>query len=378
MATDLMATDLMATDLMATEIVLKNKVLLSGLTTFEVGGPVESLFEVRRKEDVGEALAFARERKRRLFPLGGGSNVLASDRGFRGVLLRFLDAEVSIDSSGEGRWVRVRVGAGLELDRLVEFAVSESLAGLESLSGIPGTAGAAVVQNAGAYGRELADFLETVEVISLETGERVRVRACDCGFGYRRSRFKGPWRNRFLVTELEFRLERSPVSTVRYGELSELLGGKGPFPITEIREAVLELRRRKSMVLDPSDENRRSAGSFFVNPVRPAAEIARLASLLGVGAHRVPAFPVGAGRVKLSAAFLIERAGFRRGLRRGRVGISTRHALCIVNLGGAKASEIVRLGAEIQERVRERFGVTLLPEPVFLGFEEDEIPLRLS
>ena len=343
---------------------------LAELTTLDVGGPARYLARCKTVEEVREALALARRRGLDTFVLGGGSNLLVADRGFDGLAIMIEDER--LDFEAEGSSVVVRAGAGLDWDRLVAATVTEGLGGLECLSGIPGRVGAAPIQNVGAYGQEVAETLETVHVVDRRSGRLSRRRGSECGFVYRWSRFKGDWRDRYAVVGVDFRLERRAAGVVRYPDLRRRFGmnettAGGP-SLEQVRRVVIEVRRSKSMVIDPEDPNRRSAGSFFVNPVvaHEAAEEVRRR----LGTSDMPVYPSGDGRSKLSAAWLIERAGFERGFRLGRAAVSSRHSLALVNTGGASAEEIVALARRVRRGVREATGITLWPEPVFLGFED--------
>ncbi len=344
-------------------------VSLAGLTTLGVGGPARYLARCRGGVELAAALGWARDEGLEVFVLGGGSNLLAADSGFDGLVIQLEDDAVALEPRGDR--VRVAAGAGVEWDALVERTVAEGLGGLECLSGIPGRVGAAPMQNVGAYGQEVSETIEAVHVVELATGAAQRIPGARCGFGYRTSRFKGRWSGRYAVSSVDVLLPRRQAGTVRYPELARRLGVAegGPAPgLAEVRAAVLEIRRGKSMVLDPADPNRRSAGSFFLNPIvapEQAEEVRRCAG------EEMPAFPADGGRVKLSAAWLIERAGFRRGDRLGRAALSSRHVLALVNAGGATAAELIALASKVRRGVRDVFGVTLWPEPVFLGFEED-------
>jgi UDP-N-acetylmuramate dehydrogenase len=349
---------------------LEEDVPLAGLTTLEVGGPARFLVRCRTEGEIQASFALARERGVSLFVLGGGSNLLAADRGFDGLVLKVEDDTLAFRADGES--VLVEAGAGVDWDRLVETTVAEGLGGLECLSGIPGRAGAAPIQNVGAYGQDVAETIAAVHVVERTSGRPAVVAGGDCGFGYRWSRFKGAWRDRYAVVRVDFRLARRRTGAVRYPDLLRRFGMKdagAPAPsLDEVRRAVLEVRRSKSMVLDPDDPNRRSAGSFFVNPVVSPATAEDVRRRFAAG--DLPVYPAAGGSVKLSAAWLIERSGFERGFRLGRAGISSRHGLALVNTGGATAEEIVALARRVRRGVREAAGVTLVPEPVFLGFEE--------
>jgi len=366
---------------------LRERVPLAPLTTLGLGGPARYFVEPPGTEALAEALAWAAASGVRAVVLGGGSNVVVADAGvdalvvhpvLRGIERRPAgppeggpDGEPGVDT------VLVTAAASEPWDPFVRGAVSEELAGLECLSGIPGTVGASPVQNVGAYGREVAEVLDEVRVLDRRTLEERVLSVGECAFAYRDSRFRRE-PDRFVVLAASFRLTPGGAPTVRYPELERMVVGGGASPTLDaVREAVLALRRGKSMVLEAGDPNRRSVGSFFVNPVLPAEEAERVearALALGVAEDRsaVPRFPAGDGRVKLSAAWLIEAAGFRKGERRGPVGISSRHSLALVHHGDGRTADLLALAREIRDRVRERFGVTLRPEPVFLGFQDDE------
>jgi UDP-N-acetylmuramate dehydrogenase len=352
-----------------------SEVLLAPMTTLDLGGAARHLVEIETAADARETVRWARSEGFALAVLGGGSNVVVADRGFDGLVLRTAGRGVELRRKDRG--VLVTAAAGECWDELVSLTVGEDLAGIECLAGIPGAVGATPIQNVGAYGQEVASVIEGVRVLDLESLEERTLAADACGFGYRTSRFR-ELPGRFLVLAVSYRLAPRGRPTVAYDELRRALaaGGAAP-PLAEVREAVLDLRRAKSMVLDPDDPNRRSAGSFFVNPVVEAEALAELevrahgAGVLG-GAERVPAHPVGGGLFKLPAGWLIERAGFARGLCRGPVGVSTKHALALVHHGGGTAAELVALARDIQDGVQRCFGLTLQPEPVFLGFDTSQ------
>ncbi len=349
---------------------------LAPLTTLEVGGPARYLASCATVGELRRWLGWARSLSLPACVLGGGSNLLVADRGFDGLCLRLRDATVELEPRRGGVLVRAAAGAGW--DALVACTVAEGLGGLECLSGIPGRVGAAPIQNIGAYGQEAAETLAAVQVIERRGGAVRELAAAECGFGYRQSRFKSEWRDRFVVTRVDFLLPRRAAGTVRYAELRRAFGmpeGAGsPAPsLEEVRRTVLEIRRGKSMVIEPGDPNRRSAGSFFVNPVAPperAEAVRRRWRERAGGQAEMPAYPAAGGRVKLSAAWLIEQAGYERGYRLGRAALSSRHTLALINRGGATAAEIVALAAQLRRGVHRAFGVTLDPEPVFLGFSE--------
>ena len=346
---------------------------LAGLTTLGAGGPARYLARCTSQAELLAALAWAREHRLATFVLGGGSNLLVADAGFDGLVLQLASRTMELEPMDE--LVRVRAGAGLGWDTLVARTVAEGLAGLECLSGIPGRVGAAPIQNVGAYGQEVSDSLEAVHVVDRSSGQAETLAAAQCGLGYRSSHFKLRWPERYVITGVDFLLPRRPQGSVRYPELRRHLGlpadptGHLDPPLAEVRQAVLEVRRGKSMVLRPGDENRRSAGSFFVNPVVPPVQAERIHHLAEeLGDRPMPAFPAPGGQVKLSAAWLIEAAGFPRGYQLGAAGISSRHTLALINHGGATAADLIALARLIRQRVAERFGVTLEPEPCLLGY----------
>jgi UDP-N-acetylmuramate dehydrogenase len=343
-----------------------------------VGGPARWYAEAETEADVLEALGFATARGAPLFVLGGGSNLLVADRGVEALVVRLRLRGVEVER-GAAR-VLVRAGAGEPWDGFVARAVAEGWAGLECLSGIPGDVGATPIQNVGAYGQEVSETIAEVRVLERATGAAAVLAGAACGFGYRDSHFKRAWRDRYVITAVAFALRPGGAPAVRYPELARALGAAaGAAPsLAEVRETVLALRRSKSMVLDPGDENTRSAGSFFTNPtLDPAAfESARArieaAGVLGPG-ESFPRYPAEGGRVKLSAAWLIERAGFAKGTRHGAAGLSTRHTLALVNRGGATAAALLALARRIRQGVLERFGVALTPEPELVGFAPGEV-----
>jgi UDP-N-acetylmuramate dehydrogenase len=358
---------------------------LSAHTTLGVGGPARHLARCRHAGDLRRALDWAEAGGLPVLVLGGGSNLLVSDEGFPGLVVQLLDESLSFDEAAESardETVLVRAGAGLSWDHLVAATVERGLAGIECLSGIPGLIGAAPIQNIGAYGQEIGDTLAKVEVLDRTTGESLSLDKAGCTFGYRTSAFKTSLRDRYVVTAVSLRLFRHGRGAVRYRDLERLFSqAESEAPsVAAVREAVLEIRRSKSMVLGSraladDDPNRRSAGSFFLNPLVSASaadDVANRVLLLRgpAAAGSMPRYPAGDGRLKLSAAWLIERAGFHRGYCLGAAGLSTRHVLALVNRGGATARDLLTLAGRVRRRVRDAFGITLQPEPVFLGFRE--------
>lgn len=344
---------------------------LAELTTLRVGGPARSLLRADGPEELLAAVRDVDAEGGPLLLVGGGSNLLVADDGFPGTVVHVMGGQ--IQPQGEADLcggALVEVGAGVGWDRLVRHAVDAGWAGLETLSGIPGSTGATPVQNVGAYGSEVGDTIARVQVYD-RVQERTRTLAAgDCGFGYRDSVFKRAARDgpggteRYVVLRVLFQFAVSELSApVRYVELARRLGvdiGER-VPTAAVRTAVLELRAAKGMVLDAADHDTWSVGSFFTNPLLDATTAAALPA-------DAPRWDAGAGRVKVSAAWLIEHAGISRGHGLpGPAAVSTRHTLALTNRGGATAADVVTLAREVREAVRGRFGVLLVPEPRLVG-----------
>jgi UDP-N-acetylmuramate dehydrogenase len=301
--------------------------------------------------------------------LGGGSNVVVADEGIDALVVHLELRGIEIDDAGAH--ARVIAGAGEPWDPLVELAVARGLAGLECLSGIPGSVGATPIQNVGAYGQEVAETIVAVRVFDREHRQVRRLVPDECAFAYRDSLFKRV-PDRHVVLAVELALVPGGAPTLRYAELVRALADRSAPTLAETRAAVLALRRTKSMVIDATDDNRRSVGSFFTNPIVDLADAERivahaLADGLVTRAEDVPRYPTADGRCKLAAGWLIERAGFAKGERHGRVGISSRHALALVHHGGGTTRELLVLAHRIADAVAAKFAVTLVPEPVLLG-----------
>ena len=337
-------------------------VALAPLTTLQVGGPADWCMRATTSADVEAGYAWARERGLPVFVLGGGSNLVVADDGIRGLVLR-IGIE-GIEWRHEGDAALVTAGAGEPWDRFVEIVVRAGYAGLETLSGIPGLVGGTPIQNVGAYGQEVSDTIERVTVFDIRTAGLTELSAADCDFRYRQSRFKSTDAGRFVVCEVAFRVRRG-AATVTYPDVVRWVEQSGleRATVADVRRGVLEIRRRKGMVLDPADPDTRSVGSFFMNPIVPVSAQARIGS---------PSFPMPDGTVKIPAAWLIERAGFTKGFSIGPAAVSSKHPLAIVNRGGATSADIVNLACRIKHAVFDRFGIALRPEPVFAGFGDDE------
>ncbi len=352
---------------------VSENVSLASMTTLGVGGDARYFARVTSEAQVRAAVAWADARNLPWTVLGGGSNVVVADEGIDGLVLQpdLRGWEVD-DSSGR---VRLRVGAGESWDSLVALAVERGWGGVECLSAIPGTVGAAPIQNIGAYGQEVCETIVEVRALDTVRDEPCTLPADACGFGYRTSRFRSGDMSRAVVVAVAFELRADARATVRYAELAQLLSRQSPPNLCEVREAVFALRRRKSMVAEPGDPYARSAGSFFVNPVVDDQEYAELVvrarSRGWIGAREEPPHHEAGEMKKLSAAWLIERAGFCRGFERGAVGLSPHHALAIINRGGATARDVIALARDVQAAVGEQCGVVLKAEPVFLGLSPE-------
>lgn len=346
----------------------RQRVALAPFTTFHIGGPAAWFAEATSEADIDAAVRFAAERSLRLFVLGGGSNLLVADEGFDGLVLRIALRGVHVETEDRDTVV-MSAAAGEDWDALVARSVEESLAGMECLSGIPGTVGGTPVQNVGAYGQEVSRTIRSVRAYDRHAKSWVDLGADECGFAYRRSRFNhGPDLDRFIVSRVDFALRQNAPAAVTYADLKQYFAAHGRTTPTlaEVREAVLAIRLGKGMVVTPDNPERFSAGSFFKNPVVPAASLPQIAAAVHVNEPDVPRYPAGPNEVKLPAAWLLERAGFVKGYRLGRAAVSTRHTLALTNQGNATAADVLRLRDTIQARVRELFGVALEPEPVML------------
>lgn len=347
-------------------LILQN-VPLAPLTTLKVGGPARYFIEAGTAAEVRDAVDFARSQELPLFVLGGGSNLVVADAGFPGLVLKI--ALSGINHRHERPYAVFEVAAGEDWDRFVAMAVAHNCAGVECLSGIPGSVGGTPVQNVGAYGQEVADTIETVQVLDLTQGEERELDKDDCRFSYRTSIFNTTERGRYIILRVDYALKHGGESRVDYADLKKYFAGWSTAPtLAETRDAVRQIRGRKAMLITPGDEDCRSAGSFFKNPVLSPAEHEDLSRRAAVKNLQIPSYPALDAQRKVSAAWLVEHSGFSKGYTSGRVGISRKHALAIVNRGDATAAEVVALEEQIQHRVEEIWGIHLDPEPVFLGF----------
>jgi len=345
---------------------LQRNVPLAPFTTLGIGGPAKLFIRAESVDEIRETLSWTAAQNEPLFILGGGSNVLIADEGFDGVVLQIDLRGITVrDEDAEA--VTVYVAAGETWDDFVSFAVDRGWAGIECLSGIPGLTGATPIQNVGAYGQDVSETIIRVEVIERDTGRVVTLTNWDCGFGYRQSIFKSSAKDRYVVVGVTFRLRPGGEASIRYPELQTYLDERGVdlHDLRQVREAVIAIRKRKGMVLDPTDPDTRSDGSFFMNPVVTPSQFDAL--LVRAGTKNVPHFPSG-DQIKLSAAWLIEHSGFHKGFTHGNVGLSSKHTLAVINRGGGSAAEVLDLVRMIQGGVREAFGVEIQPEPNFIGF----------
>jgi UDP-N-acetylmuramate dehydrogenase len=334
-------------------------VRLADLTTLRIGGPADRLVTVTTEEDLIAAIRDADAAKQPTLLLSGGSNVVIGDEGFRGTVIRIATTGIRVDADACSG-AMVRIAAGEDWDGVVQRAIAEGWSGLESMSGVPGLTGSTPIQNVGAYGHEVAETIAWVRVWDRVDNQVRTVFAADCGFTYRSSRFKlDP--TRYAVLEVAFQLPLGDLSApIGYAELARVLdveiGSRAP--MTEVREAVLGLRRSKGMVLDEADHDTWSAGSFFTNPI--------VATPADVPAG-APQWPQPDGRVKTSAAWLIEHAGVSKEFAIGNAAVSTKHTLAMTNRGGATAKELLALAGHVRNQVRDSFGITLVNEPVLVN-----------
>src|ERR1700675_309864 len=353
---------------------IQENVPLAPLTTLQVGGSARYFAELRREDDVREAAQFAKTRTLPLFVLGGGSNLVVADSGWPGLVLRVAIGGITTQTTdASGNAVLFSVGAGVNWDDLVAQAVVQNCAGVECLSGIPGSVGGTPVQNVRAYGQEVSDTIESVRALDLKEDHMVVLPKPACGFRYRTSIFNTTERARYIILRVNYRLKRGGAPSLKYADLQNtfaerLAEKKTPPSLAEVREAVREIRRSKGMLIVPGDDDCRSAGSFFKNPVLSEAQFKDLAERAESKGLEIPSYPALDAQRKVSAAWLVEHSGFSKGYAAGPAGISNKHALALVNAGQASAADIVRLEEQIQDKVQESWGIMLDPEPVLVGF----------
>lgn len=351
-------------------MLVQEDIPLAPLTTLKIGGPARFLVEARNIGEVQEAVIFARSGDLPLFVLGGGSNLVVADSGWPGLVLKVaiqgIDRRTGHDDDGK---VLFDAGAGESWDKFVSHTVMARCAGVECLSGIPGSIGGTPVQNVGAYGQEVADTIAAVQVLDRKDNQVRELCSEACGFSYRASTFNTTEPGRFIVLRVTYALIPGGSPRLAYADLQRHFEGRETTPdLAETREAVRHIRARKGMLIVPGDPDSQSAGSFFKNPVLTEEQHQSLQQRAAARGLTVPSYPALETRKKVSAAWLVERSGFAKGFGSGRVGISTRHTLAIVNRGGATAKEVLALQEQIQQRVEEIWNVRLEPEPVMVGF----------
>lgn len=349
---------------------IEENVELAPYTTFHVGGPAKYFVRVHNLQEVIESLEFASKRNLPVFVMSGGSNILISDKGFEGLVI--LNKIKGIETEKENGKIIATVGAGEEWNNFVKIAAEKNWGGVECLAGIPGSVGAAPVQNIGAYGSEAAQTIREVIAYDLATNKIVTLTKNECEFGYRKSIFNSRYPGRYIILEVVFELDPNAKPILVYQDLKAYFEGPGragsPQPaVEEVYRAVIEIRARKGMVIHPEYESFKSAGSFFKNPIVPKDIFEKVKGMIGEGDSKW-FWPQADGSVKVSAAKLIEEAGFKKGHKDGNVGISPKHSLSIINLGGAKAEEITKLAEKIVKAVKNKFEVTIQPEILFVGF----------
>lgn len=361
---------------MSAVIEIRENISLAPLTTLQIGGEARFFVRAESEEQVLAGLEFARQKSLPVFILGGGSNVLVADAGFDGLVLQIALSGISFAEA------LVTAAAGEDWDNFVGVCVKKGLAGLECLSGIPGFVGATPIQNVGAYGQEVGETIASVRVYDREASAFKTMSNAECGFTYRSSIFNTSQKERYIVLAVNYALAPNGEPALRYGDLQKYFEGKSEAPsLSDVRRAVIEIRAKKSMVISPADPNSKSAGSFFKNPVvsrdkfQEIQSAAENSGLLEAG-KTVPHFALEDGedgQVKIPAAWLIEKSGFHKGCVYGNAGLSANHTLAIINRGNAKARDVLELKNKIQTAVREKFGVTLKPEPVFIGFSPADL-----
>ena len=346
---------------------IQENVPLAPLTTLRVGGPARYFLEARNAAEVRQGLEFARSQGLAVFVLGGGSNLVIADAGWPGLVLKMAIA--GIEENPEKEHTRFTVGAGDEWDKFVAHAVTRNCAGIECLSGIPGSVGGTPVQNVGAYGQEVSETIAAVEVLDRRDGEVRELCREACGFSYRSSVFNTSEPDRYIVLRVTYALTPGGRARLEYADLKRYFAGWSTTPsLAEVRDAVRKIRAAKAMLISDHDPDSRSAGSFFKNPMLSAEQFSEVHQRAAAKGLQIPSYPALASQRKISAAWLVEHSGFSKGLVAGPVGISRKHALAIVNRGGACAEDIAGFRDQIQQRVEEIWGIRLQTEPVFVGF----------
>jgi UDP-N-acetylmuramate dehydrogenase len=348
-------------------MVITENVALAPLTTLKVGGAARYFIEATSTAEVSQAVEFSKSANLPLFILGGGSNLVISDAGWLGLVLKI--GITGINHRHGHDEVIFEAGAGEDWDKFVGMVVAHNIAGIECLSGIPGSVGASPVQNVGAYGQEVSNTIESVVALDLRDGEVHELSNQDCGFSYRTSIFNTTERGRYVILQVNYSLKHGAEAYVAYADLKKYFAGWSEKPtLANVRDAVRKIRAGKGMLITAGDDDCRSAGSFFKNPILSADQYQALTARAAAKNLQIPSYPALDAQKKVSAAWLVEHSGFSRGYGSGPVGISRKHALAIVNRGSATAADVVALKEDIQQRVEEIWGILLEPEPVFVGF----------
>lgn len=343
---------------------------LKQLTTFDIGGSADFYATISSTVDLAAALDFAKSRKLEIFVLGGGSNILVSDQGFTGLVIQNQIKGFEAKEIPEG--VLVKIGAGEDWDHVVERCVNKGLHGIECLSGVPGSAGGAVVQNIGAYGQTIGDVVKSVDVVELKTGNKKTLNSNQCEFEYRQSLFKKN-SSEYIVTGFEIQLKKTESSSLTYHDLINYFKDKTGAPsLTDVRKAVIATRAKKGYLVLPGYEKFKTAGSFFKNPVVDRDSFLKIKDWKEK--HKIKGecldpwfWEVSRNKIKIAAPCLILHAGFKKGFIKGKVGVSPKHPLALINLGGASASELLNLAEEITQTVKEKFGIELEKEVKLIG-----------
>ena len=347
-------------------MLVQENVPLAPLTTLKVGGPARYFVEATTVAEVRDAVDYVCSRKLPLFVLGGGSNLVVSDSGWPGLVLKI--AITGINHEGHHP-VRFGAGAGEDWDQFVALTVQHNCAGIECLSGIPGSVGGTPVQNVGAYGQEVSQTIDSVQVLDLKDGQERELLKDDCGFKYRTSIFNTTERGRYIILRVNFMVTHGDPPHIAYADLQKYFAGRSTTPtLAATREAVRQIRASKAMLIVAGDEDCRSAGSFFKNPVLSSPQYEQLKLRAETRGLQIPSYPALEAQRKVSAAWLVEHSGYVKGYSNGVVGISRKHALAIVNRGSAHAADVLALKDQIQERVQEIWGIRLEAEPVMVGF----------
>ena len=346
---------------------ITENVPLAPLTTLKVGGPARYFIEAQTTAEVSQAVEFSRSRSLPLFVLGGGSNLVISDTGWPGLVLKI--GITGINHRHGRDEVIFEAGAGEDWDKFVGMVVAHNIGGLECLSGIPGSVGGTPVQNVGAYGQEVASAIDSVIALDLRDGQLHELCKEACGFSYRTSIFNTAERGRYIIVQVNYSLRHGGEANIAYADLKKYFAGWSEKPtLANTRDAVRKIRAGKGMLITAGDDDCRSAGSFFKNPILSAAQYQQLNARAAAKNLQIPSYPALDAQKKVSAAWLVEHSGFSRGYGNGPVGISRKHALAIVNRGNATAADVLALKEDIQQRVEEIWGIALEPEPVLVGF----------